>query len=75
MPREKKEWVEDSKGIEWNKMKKLSQFQATLEENQESRVEKAVLEMDELKTMLEPKWKTKGDGKITASQVLGVPVK
>lgn len=55
--------------MKWNKMKKLSQFQATLEENQESRVEKAVLEMDELKTMLEPKWKTKGDGKITASQV------
>ena len=41
-------------------MKNLSQFQATLEENQESRVEKAILEMDELKIKLETKMKNQG---------------
>ena len=55
-----KEWVEDCKGREWNKMKNLNQFQSTLEENQESRVEKAILEMDELKTKLETKMKNQG---------------
>lgn len=41
-------------------MKNLSQFQATLEENQESRVEKAILETDELKIKLETKMKNQG---------------